>query len=101
MRRAKELSQISAGLFVIAFVAFIFFAHEADGVMDKSGAGDYEQFEHFSRIAGASFWIQIFFWVLSVIFMQLSPQPYRGKSLFAVGFLAPVIFILIFMTGIL
>jgi hypothetical protein len=93
MLKAQRLSHISTALTVSAFVAFSWFGHLADNAMDKTGRGDYSEFEQYSRFAGISFWALVLFWVLAVAAAQASPQPYRRRALFEVGLLIPVCFV--------
>ena len=94
MSKTKLLSHILLALSIGAYVAFVRFGHLADAAMDKSGIGDLPAFEHYSNFAGISFWALLIFWVLSVAFIQASPQPYRSRALFVVGLIVPVIFII-------
>ena len=91
MSQIKSFSYIFTALSVGAFVAFVWFGHLADSAMDKSGLGDLPKFEHYSTLAGISFWALLFLWVLAVVFIQLSPKPYRSRALFVVGLLFPIV----------
>ena len=90
MSQIKSFSHIFTALSVGTFVAFIWFGHLADGAMDKAGHGDLPKLEHYSTLAGISFWAVLFLWVLAVVFIQISPKPYRSRALFVVGLLFPI-----------
>jgi hypothetical protein len=76
-----------------AFLAFARFGYLSDIAMPKSGGGNLPEFEHYSRLAGISFWAIAASWVLAVTSAQFSPQPFRGRALFVLGVLMPIAFI--------
>ena len=90
---AKPLAALFTALSVGAFLAFARFCHLADIAMPKPGGGNLPEFEHYSRLAGVSFLAIVISWVLAVISAQLSPQPFRGRALFALGVLLPIAFV--------
>jgi hypothetical protein len=90
---AKGISQIFTFLFLVAFIGFIFYLRKADAAMGKGGIGDVEQFEAYSSFAGICFWSAAASWLLSLVFVHFSPQPYRGRAMVAWAVIAPIVFL--------
>jgi hypothetical protein len=89
---AKQIATLFAAVAASAFGAFVYFGIQADVAMDKSGAGDLRLFTHYSQLAGGCFWAVVVSWAGSVLSAQLSPTPFRGRALFWLGLVQPVLY---------
>lgn len=93
MTKAKPITALFAGLSVAGYMAFAWFGNRADLALPKSGGGDVAAFEHYSRLAGLSFWTVVLAWILTVLSAQFAPKPFRGRALFVLGLLMPIAFV--------
>jgi hypothetical protein len=81
MNGRRSLVLAIHGLQFITGIAFVVAGWKSDRALDKSGVGDPEIFDYWSRIAGVSFWLFMMLWITGSIIILLILRKERQESI--------------------